>query len=346
MIIDKKYNSTVPILAYIVIIIAGLKLASSIIVPFLIAFFLFIIFLPLENRLKSFSIPNIITSLIIFTIIVVMLFLLMTFLISSSNDILKNVPIYQDKFHQVSPIIVAFFEQFNISLEMKNIISFMEPLKIVNYITTFFKGMGNIVMNTFLTLILFIFLLLESSVISKKALHLVKTEQQQKKLELFLNSINRYFIIKTFTSMLTGLIVWIMLEYFNLQYAFLFAVLAFLLNYIPSIGSFIASFPAIFVSMLQLSIVETISIAIAYLVINILIGSFLDPKIMGKDLGLSTFIVFISMVIWGWIFGPVGMLLAVPLTMAIKIICENSNNYDWVSVILKDKMAKNKIEEE
>jgi len=343
---NSNTNLSIPTLAYIVIIVTGLKLASGIILPFLMAFFLFIIFLPLINKLNSFSIPNVITSLIVFTIIVAVIFLLTTFLISSSEDIMRNIPIYQDKFHQISPIIVAFFEQFNISLEMKNIISQIEPAKVVNYIATFFKGMGDIVINLLLTLTLVIFLLLESSTISKKALYFTKTKQQKEKFELFLKSISRYFLIKTFTSILTGLMVWIMLEYFNLQYALLFAVLAFLLNYIPSIGSFIASFPPLFVSMLQLSMPETATMAIGYLVINIFIGSFLDPKIMGKDLGLSTFIVFISMVIWGWIFGPFGMLLAVPLTIVIKIACDNSENYHWVSVILVDKVIENKIKKD
>lgn len=334
-------NNILSSLAYIVIIVMGLKLSSGIVLPFLMAVFLFIIFYPLINRLNKFGLPNIITSLIVFVIIVVSLFLLGVFLTTSSDEIVKNISIYQEKFYQVTPQIVAFFEKHNISLEWNSIISLIEPIKIVNYITIFFKGMGNIVISTFLTLILVIFLLLESSVISQKTLYFTKTEQQKEKLQLFLKSINRYFIIKTFTSALTSLLIWAVLEYFNLQYASLFAVLAFLLNYIPSIGSFIAAFPALFVAILQLNIVDTVIIAFAYLIINILIGNFLDPKIMGKDLGLSTFMVFVSMVIWGWIFGPIGMFLAVPLTIAIKIACENSKNYHWVAILLKDSVIKN-----
>ncbi len=336
--IDK--NSTISTLAYVVIIIAGLKLGSGFIVPFLMAFFLFIIFLPLANKLNSFSIPNVITSLIIFSIIIVIVFLLGTFLKSSSDDIVKNIPLYQDKFHQASPKIIAFFAQFNISLEKNNIINLIEPAKIINYTTSLFKGMGNIVVSLFLTLLLFIFLLLESSTIFQKALYFTKTEKQKKQLLLFLNNINRYFIIKTLTSLLTGLLVWIVLKYFNLQYALLFAIIAFLLNYIPTIGSFIASFPAIFVAVFQLSIIDTVMIAIGYLVINIMVGSFLEPKIMGKNLGLSTSIVFISMIVWGWIFGPFGMLLAVPLTVFIKAACEQSEHYYGIFIALSDVVKK------
>ncbi|MCD6173805.1 MAG: AI-2E family transporter [Sulfurimonas sp.] len=335
-------KSTISLIAYILIIIASLKLGGGFILPFLMAFFIFIIFLPLINKLNSFSIPNVISSLIVFSIIVVIIFLLISFIVSSSNDIVKNIPLYQEKFHQLTPQIIAFFEQFKISLKWSHIINLIEPAKVINQITIFFKGMGNIILNLFLTLFLVIFLLLESSMISKKAFYLAKTKQQKEKLKLFLKSINRYFILKTFTSALTALFIWIMLKYFNLQYAFIFAVLAFLLNFIPSIGSYIASFPPLFISILQLNILDTIIIAIGYLIINNLIGSFLEPKIMGKDLGLSTFIVFVSMVIWGWILGPLGMLLAVPLTIAIKIASQNSEKYHWLSVVLSDNI-KGKI---
>jgi len=340
--INVNEKSTISLIAYTLIIVASLKLGSGLVLPFLISFFIFIIFLPLINKLNSFSIPSIISSLIVFSIIIVIIFLLTAFIVSSSNDIVKSIPSYQEKFHQLSPQIIAFFEQFNISLKWSHIINFIEPAKIINQITIFFKGMGNIIVNLFLTLFLVVFLLLESSMILKKAFYLAKTKQQKEKLKLFLKSMNRYFLLKTFTSALTALFIWIMLEYFNLQYAFIFAVLAFLLNFIPSIGSYIASFPPIFISMLQLDMIDTITIIIGYLIINNLIGSFLDPKIMGKDLGLSTFVVFISMVIWGWILGPFGMFLAVPLTIAIKIASEDSRNYHWLSIVLSDSIRDNK----
>ena len=335
-------KSTISLIAYTLIIIASLKLGSGLVLPFFIAFFIFIIFLPLINKLNSFSIPNIISVLIVFTIIMVIIFLLIAFIVSSSNDIVKSIPLYQEKFHQLTPQVIAFFEQFNISLKWSHVINLIEPAKVINQITTFFKGMGNIILDLFLTLFLVIFLFLESSIISKKAFYLTKTKQQKEKLKLFIKSIHRYFVLKTFTSALTGLAIWIMLSYFNLEYAFIFAVLAFLLNFIPSIGSFIASFPALFVAILQLNMFDTAMIAIGYVAINISVGNFLDPKIMGKDLGLSIFIVFTSMVIWGWILGPTGMFLAVPLTIAIKIASQNSEKYHWLSVVLSDNI-KGKI---
>ncbi len=330
-------SNTISMLAYVVIIVAGLSLGASIILPFLMAFFLFIIFLPLVKKLDEFGLSNGISTFFVLTIIVISIMILVDFLTNSTQDFMINIPMYQVKFQQSIPNIIDFFKQYNISLNLENLISLIEPMNILSYSTIIFTNMGNIVVNIFLTLLLLMFLLLESSIIFDKAIYFTKTQNKKDKLEQFVNSINRYFVIKTFTSALTGFLIWGLLEYYNLEYALFFAVLAFLLNYIPSIGAFIAGFPPLFVAVLQLSVVDSVSIAIGYLVINVFIGSFLDPKIMGKDLGLSTFIVFISMVIWGWILGPIGMFLAVPLTIVIKIICEDSDNYHWVSVILQDK---------
>ncbi|MDQ7066812.1 MAG: AI-2E family transporter, partial [Sulfurimonas sp.] len=242
------------------------------------------------------------------------------------------------KFYQVTPQIISFFENYGISLEWESIMSFIEPVKVISYGTRLFKGMGNMLISIFLTLILVMFLLLESSSIFEKLHYFTKTEEQKEKLQLFIKNINRYFKIKTFTSGLTGLLVWGLLEWFNLQYALLFGVLAFLLNFIPSIGSFIAAFPALFVAILQLNIIDTTLIAIFYIIINNAISNFLEPKIMGNDLGLSTFIVFTSMVVWGWIFGPIGMFLAVPLTITIKIASQNSKEWHWIALVLQNRI--------
>jgi len=130
-----------------------------------------------------------------------------------------------------------------------------------------------------------------------------------------------------------------MLAFFKLDYALLFGFLAFLLNFIPNIGSFIASVPALLLSTLELGIVETLFMATGYVIINVSIGNFLEPKIMGKSVGLSTFVVFISMVFWGWVFGSVGMFLSVPLTIVIKLAFDNSEKWQWISILLSDAVS-------
>jgi len=334
-------SNKIVVLASIMIVIGGLKVASSVVLPLLMAFFLFIIFFPLTKKLQNYKIPNIIITFIVLGIIITFLTLFISVFTDSANQIAKNIVIYQEKFYQSIPLIIKFFEQYDINIDWKSIIDVLNPVKIVQYTTIFFKNMGGVLLSIGLTLILLMFLLLETSLIDEKITRLANNENQRQKIEKFIKSINRYFIIKTFTSALTAFLVWLLLKYFNLDYAFLFALIAFVLNYIPSVGSIIAGFPPLFVSLLQLGLIDSIFILVGYVIINVFIGNFLDPKIMGKDLGISTFIVFLSMIIWGWIFGPIGMLLAVPLTLVIKIIAENNQKYSWISTILQDGIDKN-----
>jgi len=333
---DRYNNTLLASLAYLIVLIAGLKAGSSLIVPLLMAFFWFLLFLPLVNKLRSFGLHDLLTTIIVFSITLIIVLLVGTFLVTSGQDLVANLPAYQEKFHELTPKITGFFERFGIPLQKSDAIGLLDPTKIMNFTADFLKGMGNIMTNGFLTLLVVMFLFLESSLFSKKVFYLAKNENTKEKIQLFLHDVNIYFLTKTVTSAVTGLIVWGMLAFFKLDYALLFGVLAFFLNYIPNIGSIIAALPALLIALLQLNLIETIIIAAGYIIINTLIGNLIEPKIMGKGVGLSTFIVFVSMAFWGWIFGPVGMFLSVPLTVVIKIAFDNSKEWHWVSVMLSD----------
>ncbi len=335
--VDKYNNSLLASLAYLIIIIAGLKAGSSIIVPLLMAFFWFLLFLPLVNKLRSFGIPDLITTIIVFGMTLLIVIVLGTFLVTSGQDIITNLPMYQEKYHELIPKITSFFERFGVSLEKSHIINLFDPIKIINYMAIFLKSMGDIMTNGLLTLLVVLFLFLESSLLSKKVLYLIKREELEEKIELFLHNVNIYFVTKTLTSASVGLFVWAMLAFFGLDYALLFGLLAFLLNFVPNIGSIMASIPALLLALLQLSMFDTMIIAVGYTFINLFMG-FIEPKIMGDGVGLSTLVVFVSMVFWGWIFGPVGMFLSVPLTIVVKIACDNNKKLHWVSVVLSDSV--------
>jgi predicted PurR-regulated permease PerM len=118
------------------------------------------------------------------------------------------------------------------------------------------------------------------------------------------------------------------------DYALLWGVLAFLFNFIPNIGSIIAAIPAVLITLVQLGGFSALIVAAFYIVINITIGSILEPKVMGKGLGISTLVVFLSLIFWGWLLGMVGMLLSIPLTIMAKIIFAANENTKWLAVLL------------
>jgi AI-2 transport protein TqsA len=125
------------------------------------------------------------------------------------------------------------------------------------------------------------------------------------------------------------------LSLIGVDFAPTWGLLAFLLNFIPNIGSIIAAVPAILLALIQLGLPSALLTLLGYLVVNITIGNFLEPRVMGRSLGLSTLVVFLSLLFWGWVLGPIGMVLSVPLTMTAKIALAVNEDTRWLAVLLE-----------
>ncbi|MFB5941363.1 AI-2E family transporter, partial [Citrobacter freundii] len=145
-----------------------------------------------------------------------------------------------------------------------------------------------------------------------------------------------YLVLKTAISIVTGLVAWGMLAALDVRFAFVWGLLAFALNYIPNIGSVLAAIPPIAQVLVFSGLYDALVVLAGYLVINLVFGNILEPRIMGRGLGLSTLVVFLSLIFWGWLLGPVGMLLSVPLTIIVKIALEQTNGGQSIAVLLSD----------
>ena len=150
----------------------------------------------------------------------------------------------------------------------------------------------------------------------------------------FMDALKSYLVIKTGMSLLTGVLVSVWLTILNVEFALLWGSIAFFLNFVPYIGSLIAAIPVVVLTLLDVSLGSASLIAVGYLVINVIVGNLLEPRFMGRGLNLSTLVVFLSLLFWGWVFGPVGMFLSVPLTMLVKIALEYSPKSHWLAVLL------------
>lgn len=137
--------------------------------------------------------------------------------------------------------------------------------------------------------------------------------------------------------MATGLLVGIGLSLIGVDFAILWGILAGLLNFIPTIGSIIAAAPAVLIALLGMGMTEAVLVLILYVVVNVGIGSILEPKFMGRTLGLSPLVVLVSLLVWGWVFGPVGMLLSIPLTMIAKLALESKPDTRWIGILMSDR---------
>ncbi len=142
--------------------------------------------------------------------------------------------------------------------------------------------------------------------------------------------------------MVTGLLVWIGVTLVGLDFAVLWGFVAFMFNFVPTIGSIIAAVPAVVLALIQLGPGPALVLTGIYMAINIVIGNFVEPTVMGRSVGLSALAVFLSLVFWGWLLGPVGMLLSVPLTMTLRSALSRGESTRWLAILLGPEIRPEK----
>jgi AI-2 transport protein TqsA len=198
------------------------------------------------------------------------------------------------------------------------------------------QELGSLLGQTFLVVLYVVFILLEASVVPAKVRNLPgMTDENWARLEATVAGVRSYTAIKTWLSLLTGFFVWAMLVYLGVSYAILFGLLAFILNYIPNVGSLIAAIPAVIVAFLELEPWWLTLVVIAgFVFVNTVVGNVIEPKVLDRGLGLSASIIVVTMVFWSFVLGPVGMLLSVPLTMIAKIGLDASNDTQWIGAMM------------
>ncbi|MCD6090782.1 MAG: AI-2E family transporter [Bacteroidales bacterium] len=323
--------------ASLVILIAGLKSASNIVTLFLLAILLTAISLAPFDWLKKKGASDGIALIIILFILWVVTSGLVVLLGSSLTNFLATIPTYQIRLEGLWESLQELLVKYGLMEENIDALQQINPGKALTLAGNVFSGFSSLLSNSLLIILIFVFMLLEVSSFKHKLA--IISPDSLGSLDKVVFSLKKYFGIKTLTSLATGILVSIGLLIIGVDFPILWGALAFLLNFIPNIGSFIAAIPAILLAFLQLPFGYGIATTILYFAINFGIGSIAEPKLMGKSLGLSSFVVFISLIIWGWILGTVGMLIATPLTITLKIIFDSREETRNIGILLGDSSA-------
>lgn len=307
--------------AGLVVIAAGLKAAQALVVPFLLSVFIATIASTPMLWLESKKVPKLIALLIVLAGLVSMLLGVGALFTQSIGQFTESLPSYQERLRAIIEAVLNWMAEqgFASSTDYSDM---FDPSTALALVGTTLRGLGAVLSNGFLILLTVIFILAEASTVRGKLLMALKSpERQLPHFERFAKTVNRYMAIKATTSVATGLIIGWFLTFIGVDYPFLWGLLAFFLNFVPAIGSIIAAVPPVLLALMQLDggVVLALVTALGFLVTNVLIGNFVEPRFLGQGLGLSTLVVFLSLVFWGWMLGPVGMLLAVPLTVTAKI---------------------------
>jgi len=324
--------------AAFVIVIAGIREASDIVLQILVSVFAAVAVAPPIFVLQRKGVPFVVALGLVMAAAVGIIVGLASLVGSAAADFRDQLPFYEERVRGVLPRIEELLAEYGFSGELGLIDSLrnlIDPGQVMSLTAGLFAGFGGLLADGFLIFIMVIFLLLEAGAFPVKLQAAFgdrgRTLSQFGELA---SSVNRYLVIKTWLSLGTGLLAGLLCAVFGLDFAILWGVLAFLLNYVPNIGSILAAVPPALLAIVQLGPGTALFILIGYMLINNILGNVVEPRLMGQGLGLSTFAVVLSLIFWGWVLGPVGMLLSIPLTMSVKIAMEASPSTRWIAVLL------------
>lgn len=331
-------------LAALVIILAGIHAAADILVPMLLALFFAIVLNPLVTWFlrRGFNRTTAITIVVL--VMMVGLTLLFGVLAASLNEFIALLPKYNKELTRKLLNLQEFFPFLNLHISPERMLKRMDSEKMVTFATALMTQLSGAMASIVLLVMTVVFMLFEVRHVPYKLRFALSNPQIHiAGLHRALKGVSHYLALKTLISLWTGVIIWLGLELMGIQFALMWGVLGFLLNYIPNIGSVISAIPPMIQALLFNGFYEFILVGALFLVVHMVLGNMVEPRMMGHRLGMSTLVVFLSLLFWGWLLGPVGMLLSVPLTSVCKIWMETTVGGSKVAVLLGPGRPKSRL---
>jgi len=343
----RKTNAVV-VAAAVVVIIYGMQFGKALLIPFLLAAFIALITVRPMLWMQKKGVPAVLAALLIVVLVMLILAVVGTVVGRSIAEFTAALPSYQARLDTLVSEVLAFMaEHLNGDESIQDLGDLINPGRVMGFVTVFLNAIRGVLTSVFLIFFTVVFILLEASQLK------VKIEaafgNRSRMLEgprAFLINLGRYLGIKTLVSIATGFLAWLLTWSIGVDFPLLWGMLAFLLNYVPTIGSIIAAVPAILLALIQLGPGEALGVLVGFVTINLTFGNLIEPRLMGYGVGISPLVVFVGLIFWYWVFGPVGMLLSVPLTMVVKLMLEADEETRWIAILLgSERDAKHTLDD-
>jgi AI-2 transport protein TqsA len=332
------------IAAALVIIIYGISQAQSVVALFLVSVFLALIGTPPVLWLERKHVPSLAAVIIVVAVMIAIVLVIGAVIGSSLNTFSEVLPFYQARMHEEVLALKALLATKHIVVTEKVLTEYLNPGSVISLVAGFFAGMGSVLSDILLVLLTVTFILLEASSFPIKLRSVLGDPQRNfPQVTKFVNDIRRYMIIKTIISLMAGTIIGLWLYILGVDFPILWGFVAFLLHFIPNLGQILAAIPAVLLALLQLGLGPAALAAAGYLVVGFTLGNMVEPRLMGRQLGLSTLVVFLSLMLWGGLLGPIGVVLCVPITMSLKFAFESNESTRWIAVLLGSEKSPESI---
>jgi AI-2 transport protein TqsA len=324
--------------AALVVVIAGMRASAGIMVPFLLAVFVAVISAPLYQGMRRRGLPSALAMLALVLIMLAAMLLAVGVIERAVGVLSGNLPTYSAAFFAQTDKILAWLVAHGVELPEATLREGFNPQILLRHAGTVASTLGDVLVTTFIVVLVAIFILLEGSALPDKmrGVHGLSTETWNR-LTQILADVRRYMFMKTVMSLLTGVLIALWLLAVGIDFPIALGFLAFALNYIPTIGSIVAAVPGILLAFVEFGLGTAALTTVAYVVINIGVSNGIEPRYLGGGLGLSPLVVIICVLFWGWVLGPMGMLLAVPLTMSVKIALESDEHTQWLALLMSGR---------
>jgi len=322
-------------LACLVILIAGLKAASALMLPILVALFLSLLCIPPMNRLQEMGLPDWLAVALVITGATLVVILLTIVLANSASDFQARIPHYRNKLDGIVDNGLRWLNARGLKIERSELFGDRgDAGSIMNQAAEGMKALLGVLSNVLLVVLTMIFILFEAKTFKRKMQDAFGRDSDLSAFDVLTQRIRKYLAIKTWVSLGTGVCAGLVCWAAGVDFPFVWALVAFLFNFVPNIGSVLAAIFPVLLALTDRGWGTALLVASGYAAINLIIGNMIEPRWMGQRLGLSTLVVFLSLLFWGWVWGPVGTLLSVPLTVIVKIALEHTNDFRWIAVVL------------
>lgn len=321
--------------ACVVVTVAGLRMGATLLIPLALALFITIVSLPLLNRLMQRRVPAGLAVLVVVLLDATVLLAVAWLLVRALADVAAALSIYVVRLGELEASVLRWLAERGIDVDGVSPVELIPYERLLGMVTAFVRGTTDMLATVLLVALVAIFLLAETPRFPAKLRAAVGARSAGFHwLAGVMTEIQEYLLLKTLVSALTGLLLGLAAWLLGVDFALLWGLLAFFLNFIPNVGSILAAIPAVLIALLQHGYGTAAALLAVYVGVNFLIGNLIEPALLGRRLGLSTAVVILSVVFWGWVWGPVGMFLSAPLAMIAKIFLEQTNDYRWIAALM------------
>lgn len=319
--------------AALVVVLAGLSAAGDILLPVLFSVFLSILALPLVKVLRRAGVPAPVAIAMVVLAVALVLVAFTGIIAGTVRTFTDRIPEYEAPLQRLVQDTMAQLQAFGIANDLTDLTRLMQPTDVMGLVGQTLNATVGILSRIVVVTLTMTFILLEENDLSLKTA-VAFGSHRASPFERAPVDVQRYLFIKSVVSLLTGILVGAWCSILGLDFPVLWGLLAFLLNYIPTIGSILAAIPPILLAVVQLGGLSAVGVGMGYLAVNVLLGNLIEPRLLGRSLGLSPLVVFLSLLFWGWLWGPAGMLICVPMTVIAKLVLASNDDTRWMAVLL------------